>query len=77
MRLNGKWLFLTAFFAVIGYMSFYKAVSMQLISLVYPLLKINSLFSTIIGGELFHEHKLVLKSIATVIMLIGGYLIVI
>lgn len=76
LKLNWKWLFLTALFGVLGHSFYYKAVSIQLISLVYPIHKINSLVSILIGGELFHEHKLVLKTIATLIMLIGGYLII-
>lgn len=76
LKMNFKWFLLTSMLGITGTLFFYKAVSIQLISLVYPILKINALFSTIIGGELFHEHKLFLKSIALIIMLIGGYLVI-
>jgi len=75
-RSNFKWFFLTSALGIVATVFFYKAVSIQLISMVYPILKANSLFSTIIGGGLFHEHKLFLKSIALIVMLIGGYLVI-
>lgn len=53
-----------------------QAMSMQYVSLVIPIKRLSSLFSTIIGGELFHEEGIIHKSIACIIMIIGATLIV-
>jgi uncharacterized membrane protein len=47
-----------------------------MISLVIPIKRLSALFSTVIGGELFHEKYLLRKSIACVVMIIGAVLIV-
>ena len=57
-----------------GNLAYYKALSMQYASLVVPLLAVSSLATTVIAGEMFHEHKLKQKIIAAAIMIIGVYL---
>jgi drug/metabolite transporter (DMT)-like permease len=46
-----------------------------LVSLLIPVKKLSVLFSTIIGGELFHEEHVIRRSLACLIMLIGAVLI--
>lgn len=53
------------------------AMPTTLISLAIPLRRLSTLFVTVIGGELFHEHKLFQKMIACLIMLAGSYLLVV
>jgi drug/metabolite transporter (DMT)-like permease len=48
-----------------------------MISLIIPIKRLSSLFSTVIGGEIFHEENILRKSLACVIMIIGAVLIVI
>ena len=47
-----------------------------MISLVIPIKSLSALFSTLIGGELFHEHQILRKALACTIMIIGAILIV-
>ncbi len=73
----GKWIFLVAVFTVSYRLLQLQAVSMAYVSLVIPIKKLGTLFSTIIGGKVFHEKDLLKKGIACLVMLIGVYLIVI
>jgi transporter family protein len=76
---TGGWLVFTVAIFTIGYrLSQMYAVSLPgvLISLVIPIKRLSALFSTVIGGELFHEKYVLRKSIACVIMIIGAVLIV-
>ncbi len=57
--------------------SYAYAVPLAYISLVYAIVKSSSFFTTIIGGEIFHEKHILKKSIAALIILIGVYLIII
>ncbi len=76
---TGGWLVFTVAVFTIGYrLSQMYAISLPgvLISLVIPIKRLSALFSTIIGGELFHEKYVLRKSLACVIMIIGAVLIV-
>lgn len=52
------------------------AMPTTLISLAVPLRRLSTLFVTVIGGELFHEHKIFQKAMACVVMLLGSYLLI-
>lgn len=52
------------------------AISTTMIGLVLPIKRLSSLFTTIIGGELFHEKNLARKIIACLIMLVGVIFII-
>lgn len=71
---NWKWVFVVAVLTVGYRLSQQYAVSMPgvLISLVIPIKRLSALFSTIIGGELFHEKNILRKSFACVVMIIGA-----
>lgn len=76
---TGGWLVFAVAVFTIGYrLSQMYAVSLPgvLISLVIPIKRLSALFSTVIGGELFHEEYVLRKSIACVIMIMGAVLIV-
>ncbi len=73
----GKWIFIVAVFTVSYRLLQLQAVSMVYVSLVIPIKKLGTLFSTIIGGEIFHEKDILKKAIACLVMLLGVYLIVI
>lgn len=72
-------IFLAAIFYLIGDFSYLKALSIPagMVALVISLKRISILVSTIIGGQIFHEKKLMQKSVAAVIMLIGAFLVVV
>ena len=60
----------------VGYRVAYAyAVSLAAVALVIAIKRSSSLFTTIIGGQLFHDQALLRKSIACMIMLSGVALI--
>ncbi len=74
---NFGWLILVAAVLTVSYRVLQsQAMSMALVSLVIPIKRLSTLFSTIIGGELFKEHGLKEKCIACIIMIAGATLIV-
>lgn len=75
---NWKWIFVGAVL-VVGYrLSQAYAISLPgvLVSLVIPIKRLSALFSTIIGGGLFHEEHVLRRSLACVVMIIGAVLII-
>jgi len=76
---NTRWIVAVAVLTFGYRLSQAYAISLPgvMISLIIPIKRLSSLFSTIIGGELFHEHGILRRSIACVIMIIGAVLIVI
>ncbi|MBI4168064.1 MAG: EamA family transporter [Candidatus Aenigmarchaeota archaeon] len=52
------------------------AVSMANVSLVIPVRHLSVLFTTTIGGKLFHEKHLLHRTISALIMLVGAWLII-
>lgn len=53
------------------------AVSLVSVALVLSIKRLSTLFGVFFGGEIFHEHNLLRKIVATIIMLVGLLLIVI
>jgi len=68
--------FLSAFFWNIEIFFCYMALSLQLVSLVIPIKRLSTLFTTIGGGTIFKDKGLHLKVIACIIMFAGAYLVV-
>lgn len=54
-----------------------QAVALASIGLVIAIKRTSALFTTIIGGELFHEHNLWRKALACAVMVAGAGLVVI
>lgn len=52
------------------------AIPGVMLSLFIPLHKLNALFSTMIGGELFHEDHILRKAIAATVMIVGVIFII-
>lgn len=67
-----------SFFSVLSTFLILLAISIPtaLVSLIVPLKRISTLFSSILGGLLFHEQHLFKKGIITILMLFGVVLIV-
>lgn len=58
----------------IGYRASYSyAVAMTAVALVISIKRSSSLFTTVIGGQLFHDHALLRKSVACAVMIAGVY----
>ena len=72
----GKWIFLLSLVFIIQRTAYLTAVSMVAVSLAFPLFRAGTLFSTLLGGKIFHDSHLVHRAIACVIMVVGAALIV-
>jgi len=72
-------LFLISLFTNLGTYSILLAIQIPnaKLSLIIPIKRTSTLFSSIIGGKLFHEKHLFKKIIAIIIMLFGILLLVI
>lgn len=68
-----------AIFYLIGDFSYLLALSIPagMVALVISIKRISILVSTVVGGGLFHEKRLIQKSMAAMIMLIGAFLVAI
>lgn len=77
VRKAGWWILLVALFTIGYRFAQLAAVKVAYVGLVVSIKRTSGFFTTLIGGELFHEHNLVRKSIASVIMVVGAILIVI
>ena len=72
----GKWIVIVSLLTC-GYRLLQaQAVSMAFVSLVIPIKRTSTIFTTIIGGGLFHEKHLLKKIICCIIMFFGAYLII-
>ena len=78
IRKNFWWIILATITALFADFSYYQALAVPgaLVSLIVPILRLSSLFTVIIGGEIFHEKYLIRKIIACLIMVLGAILIV-
>lgn len=64
-------------FQNLAILSYYQSLKTALLSKVVPIINLSTLTTTLLGGEMFHEHKLMQKIIASIIMLIGTYILLI
>jgi drug/metabolite transporter (DMT)-like permease len=74
-RLGGKDLFFTSLFVITS--RFFEMLSIQLapIGLVSAVKRSSSFFTTVIGGEIFHEHNLKRKIVSSIIIVVGSMFI--
>lgn len=77
MKKDYKLLTLSALLLFFGQLSYMAAVAIPgaLITLIIPIKRTSTLFSTIIGGKLFHEKNLLVKVLASIIMIWGAVFI--
>jgi len=76
-KISKQYVVLTAVFSFFSNLFYFLAIVTGLISLVMAIRKLSTLFTTIIGGELFHEGRLFRKSIACAVMIVGAILIIV
>jgi len=72
----GIWIFLVAALIIIKRVTIAHAMSITHVSLVVAITQLSTLFTVLMGGEIFHEKNLFKKSIATIIMIAGVFLII-
>jgi uncharacterized membrane protein len=75
VKVGGVLTFLSGLFSVISSLFYFQAISMNYVSLVIPIKRFSTLLTTLIGGELFHDHNLLMKIVACIIMVVGATLV--
>jgi uncharacterized membrane protein len=75
LRRAGWWILLVAVFTFAYRFATVEAVKVGFVGLVVSIKRVSSLFTTILGGELFHEKNLFRRFIACAIMIIGALMI--
>ncbi len=73
---NWKWILLISALALTMRAVQFYAFAIAFVPLVISVKRLSTLFTVVIGGEIFHEKGLLLKSIACIICLIGIFLII-
>lgn len=73
---TGWWIALVSVFTILYRWFQMSAVQLAYVGLVVAVKRVATLITTLVGGELFHEHNLLRKTIACIVM-IGGVLLVI
>ena len=73
----GKGIFFLAMLLIVQRVFYMTSVSMVQVSLAFPLYRVGTLFSTLLGGQLFHDHHFIHRAIACGVMVIGATFIVV
>lgn len=76
LKKAGFLIFIVAVLSVSKRILIAQAISMTHVSLVIAIMHLSTLFTVILGGQLFHEKNINRKIIASIIMLAGVFLIV-
>jgi len=71
------WIILIALFTIGYRYLLLEAMKIAPVALVLSIKRTSIFFATIIGGKIFSEHALLHRSIATLLMLGGVYLIIV
>ena len=79
LKFGKYWILLSAVTILLSDFTYFSSVAIQgtLISLIIPLRRVSTLFSTILGGALYHEKFFVDRVAVCIFMLMGVYLLVI
>lgn len=78
--MTGKYLiFIIALLMLFSDIFYYEALAIPgvMVSLVIPIKRMSTLVATVVGGRLFHDHNLVHRMVACIIMVAGVVLVVI
>ena len=72
------WVPVLAVLVILSDFTYFSAVAIPsaMVALVVPIRRLSSLFSTVIGGRMFHEHYLLHKIISTFVLLAGAFLVI-
>lgn len=79
ITIKNSWkpILLVSFFTIIYRTSHIFAVKAGSVALVLALKRISIFFAVVIGGQIFKEHHLLRKTMATIIMLLGAAFVII
>ncbi len=73
---KGIWVLFVALLKNLGNLAYFQAVSLTFVSLVLPLRQLSNFVAAVIGGGIFKEKHLLLKSIACLVMILGVILLI-
>jgi drug/metabolite transporter (DMT)-like permease len=73
----GRFIIIMSVLLLMARLLYFNALTIAKASLVFPIVKMNAFFSTIIGGALFHEHHYRIRIIASLVMVLGVILVAI
>jgi len=78
IKKNHLWLFVSAGIKLVSDLFYFLALQIPgvMISLLVPIKRLSTLFTTLIGGELFHDHGLKTRLIGCIITIIGVLMVV-
>jgi len=76
IKTSGGTILIAGTLSFISALAYFQALTMAMVSLVIPVKRLSTLFTTIIGGELFHDHGLKIKVFACVIIILGSLLVI-
>jgi uncharacterized membrane protein len=76
LRVDGDKIVVISLFTISSMFFELKALSLAFVGFVSTIKRTGTLFDTLIGGEMFHEDRLVRKSIASTLIIIGCAFIV-
>jgi uncharacterized membrane protein len=78
LKKNSFWVFLSGIFRVGADLSYLYALSLPgaLVALVIPIKRFSTIITTIIGGEMFHDHGMRTRIIGAAITVIGVLLVI-
>lgn len=76
IKTSGGVIFIAGILSFISALAYFKALTMAMVTLVIPIKRFSTLFTTLIGGELFQDHGLRIKLFACVIIIMGSLLVI-
>ncbi len=74
---DGYLILLVSVLSLLAGFSFLKAMSLGLVTLVITIKRVSTIFTTILGGEFFHEKHLLVRGLSSLIMVFGVYLVLV
>ena len=72
----GLWILFAAALSATGAIMYYAAMSLTFLVLATSLSKIETLLTTVVGGEIFHDKNLLQKTLACLIIIAGSILVI-
>ncbi|MFH1359221.1 MAG: EamA family transporter [archaeon] len=75
-KFSGKLILLISIFTIIYRYTQLSAVKIAPVALVLSIKRISVFFAVLIGGRMFKEHNLIIRTIATAIMVAGAILVI-
>ena len=76
IKTAGPWILVVALLTVGYRLAQMHAVKIAYVGLVLPVKRMSALFTTLIGGGIYHEHNLIRKAVSCIVMIVGVLMLV-